>query len=441
MASKQDLKQLACLAIEARANELIKISQTILSNPETGYRETKTSALVADWFQSAGLRHRKGIAKTGIVAEIESGKPGHTVAVFGELDSLIVPGHAFADARSGAAHACGHHIQIGSMLGVAVGLLAPGVLEALSGRVKLMAVPAEEGIEIEHRLTLRDSNEIEFISGKQEFVRLGEMDHVDIAMMTHASTYEPYGFGMYEMNGNVKKNFHFIGHAAHAGSQPEQGINALNAAALAISAIHAQRETFRDKDNVRVHPIITRGGSAVNSVPADVRMETYVRASNMDALKDAAAKVDRAVRAGAMAVGAKVRIITVAGTLPSRWDQSLAKVWSGNAAALVGPGEIRNRTFSGGSTDMGDISHLIPSIHPFVYAATGTGHGADYLVKDYHLAVIKSAQAMAMTVIDLLGDGGAEAAEVARKFKPSMSRADYLTLLRAFATDRTYADS
>ena len=104
-------------------------------------------------------------------------------------------------------------------------------------------------------------------------------------------------------NGLVAKRIQFLGRGAHAGGAPHLGINALNAASLAMAAINANRETFRDDDTVRVHPIITKGGEAVSAVPADVRMETFVRGKTLEAITDANIKVDRALKAGAMAVG------------------------------------------------------------------------------------------------------------------------------------------
>src|SRR5207302_9481909 len=117
-------------------------------------------------------------------------------------------------------------------------------------------------------------------------------------------------------NGVVAKRARFIGRAAHAGAAPERGINALNAATLALQAIHMQRETFRDQDNIRVHPIVTHGGTTINVVPADVRLETFHRGASFEAIADAAAKVDRALRAGALSVGAGLEIETLPGYLP-----------------------------------------------------------------------------------------------------------------------------
>ena len=126
------------------------------------------------------------------------------------------------------------------------------------------------------------------------------------------------------------KQIRFLGRAAHAGGAPQRGINALNAAMIAMNAIAAQRETFWEKDTIRIHPIITKGGDAVSVVPAEVTMETFVRGGSLEAIVDANRKVDRCLRAGAMAVGAEVEIHTIPGYLPQRNDGG----WGGSSAPM-----------------------------------------------------------------------------------------------------------
>ena len=443
MPTADELKSRAAAEIDRRGDDLIGIARAILDNPEPGFREFRTAERVADAFRGMGIEHRGGIAMTGLRADLRGGAEGPTVAVMGELDSLKVLGHPKTDPASGAAHACGHHCQIGMMLGVGAGLKAAGVLDALSGNVALMAVPAEEYIEVEYRDDLRKAGKLEFIGGKPEFIRLGELDDVDLAMMTHTSNANgdsgKIAFGGTN-NGMVAKRIRFVGRAAHAGGAPHAGVNALNAAMIAMSAIHAQRETYRDPDTVRVHPIITRGGVAVSSVPADVRMETYVRAARVDAFLDASAKVDRALRAGAMAVGGSVEITTLPGYLPIRSDESLLGIYARNAANLVGKPNLRRLTHRTGSTDMGDVSQLMPVIHPYVNAAEGVGHGADYMVRDYELGVLTGAKAMAMTVIDLLRDGAAAARQIAAEYRAPMNKASYLELMRSMLSEKVYEE-
>ena len=149
------------------------------------------------------------------------------------------------------------------MVGAAYGLVAAGVSEELAGEIAFFAVPAEEYVEIDYRLGLVGEGKIAFLGGKPELVELGHFDDVDMAVMIHtkssAQTEEAVGIA-HSSNGFLAKNVRFIGRAAHAGVAPEKGVNALSAATLALSAIDAQRETFRDQDCVRVHPIITKGG-------------------------------------------------------------------------------------------------------------------------------------------------------------------------------------
>ena len=438
--SKEDLKRRVFQEIDDRADEIVSLAKTILENPEPGFRETKTAALVARTFAQMGVPFRAGLAVTGIRADLIGGSAGPALAILGELDSLIVNQHPHADPDTGAAHACGHHCQVAMMLGAAMALMQPDVLTALSGRLVFMAVPAEEYIEIEYRDGLRQKGKIEFLGGKPELVRLGEFDDVDLAMMMHTTSNrndKDICVGGAN-NGTVAKSIRFIGRGAHAGGSPHLGINALNAATLALTAIHFNRETFRDEDSIRVHPIITKGGEAVSAVPADVRMETFVRGRSIEAILEANKKVDRAVKAGALAVGAGVNIQTIPGYLPLRQDAHMSQVFEANAVDLVGRDKVGHAFHRGGSTDMGDISHLMPAIHPYVGGASGLGHGADYVVEDYGLAVVTAAKALAATAVDLLADGAAKGGDIISAHRPEMTSSEYLRFMRSLASEETF---
>ncbi len=440
MPTREELKAKACREIDARKEEMIGLAKNILENPEPGFREQKTSKAISRKFGELGLRYQYGIAITGVKAVVNGGSPGPTVAVLGELDSLIIPDHPFADKTTGAAHACGHNAQIAMLFGVTAALTGTGVLSGLAGRVAFMAVPAEEYIEIEYRDELRKQGKLRYLGGKPEFIRVGAFDDVDMAMMTHTSS-EPDVKKLAlrgTNNGLVAKRIQFIGKAAHAGGAPHRGINALNAATLALSAIHAQRETFRDEDTIRIHPIITRGGDVVNAVPADVRMETFVRGKTIEAILDANQKVDRALRAGAMAIGAKVNITTLPGYLPLVENPDLQALYKTEAIPLVGEDSFGYVGHSTGSTDMGDVGHIMPAIHPYAGGATGTGHGNNYLIQDYETAVINPAKAMAMTVIDLLADGAVKAKEVLAKSQPKMTRKQYVDFMDSLLKEELY---
>jgi amidohydrolase len=443
MATIEALKTAVQEAIDRRGQELIEVATTILHNPEPGFREQKTSQLVARKFREFGIPFHDGIALTGLKGMLETENAGPTVAVMGELDSLKVLEHPHADPTTAAAHACGHHCQIAMMLAVGIGLKDAGVLPHLAGRVALLAVPAEEYIEIAYRDQLRREGKLEFLGGKPEFIRLGALDDVDLAMMTHTSSIQTergkiaYGG---TNNGIVAKHIRFLGKAAHAGGAPHAGINALNAAMIAMSAIHAQRETYRDEDTIRIHPIITQGGIAVSSVPADVHMETFVRGKTIEAFLTANQQVDRALRAGAMAVGGRVEVTTLPGYLPIQNDSSMLDIYAANAAALVGESNLTQLGHRTGSTDMGDVSQLMPVIHPYVVAATGTGHGSDYLVQDYELGVLTAAKAMAMTVIDLLANRAHHARTIKADYQAPLTKAQYLSLMRSMFEEASYTE-
>jgi amidohydrolase len=442
MLSKDELKRNAALAIDSRGDEIVRVAKTVEGHPETGFREVKTSALVSEKLRGWGVPVQNGIAITGLKAHLNGGAAGPTVAVLGELDSLMVPGHPHADPLTGAAHACAHHTQIGMVLGVVAGLQAAGVLPALSGRVALMAVPAEEYIEVEFREQLRSEGRVEFLGGKPEFIRLGQFDDVDLAMMTHSTNTGDHRKLLLggTNNGVLAKQVQFIGKAAHAGGAPWQGINALNAATIALTAINALRETFRDGDTVRVHPIITRGGASVNSVPADVRLETFVRARTVPTMMETAERVDRCFRAGALATGARVKITTLPGYLPLINDPHLAELYRRNAEELVGKDAVGHIRHRGSSTDMGDVSNLIPAIQPYAAGAEGSAHGADYVIQDWDIAVLTAAKAMTWCVIDLLAEGAALAQEVKAKHRPKMTKEEYLATMRGLRQERTYAE-
>ena len=440
MPSKEELKLRVFQEIDSRADEIVTLAKTILAHPEPGFRETKTSHLVATKFAELGIPFRAGLALTGVRGELIGGTAGPSLAILGELDSLIVNEHPHADASTGAAHACGHHCQIAMLMGAAMALSQSDVLSELSGRLIFMAVPAEEYIEIEYRDSLRREGKLEFLGGKPELIKLGEFDDVDMAMMLHTTSVpeEKQLCISGTNNGAVAKRIQFIGKGAHAGGSPHLGINALNAATLALSAIHYNRETFRDNDTVRVHPIITRGGDAVSAVPADVRMETFVRGRTLEAIMDANRKTDRALKAGALAVGANVNIQTIPGYMPLTQNTAMGDIFRANSVDLVGENNVGHVAHRTGSTDMGDVSQLMPAIHPYVGGASGLGHGADYVIEDYGLAAITATKALAATAIDLMGDGATNAGDIISGQRPQMTRDQYLKFMRDLASEETY---
>jgi metal-dependent amidase/aminoacylase/carboxypeptidase family protein len=262
-------------------------------------------------------------------------------------------------------------------------------------------------------------------------------------MMTHTNAFPEGGKISYgeTSNGMVGKSIKFSGKASYVGRERHIGINALNAAMIALSGIHAQRETYRDQDTIRIQPILTSGGAVGSSVSSsDVRMETYVCGSSIDAFLSASEKVDKALRAGAMAVGGSVTISTLPGSLPIKNDQLLIDIYSANAVSLVGRSDLTRRSHDTESTDMGDVSQLMPVIHPYVNAGTGVLHGDDYLIDDYELGVLTGAKAMAMTTIDLLSEGGVKGVGVVNNYHASLTKQEYLALLRKILKKETYTE-
>jgi amidohydrolase len=434
--SKDELRRRVYEAIDRRAEEIVGLGERIASHAEMGFKEVKTARLVRETLEGLGLEARAGLAMTGVRADARGrGGEGPTFALIGELDGLRVTGHPKADPETGAAHACGHNAQVAGMLGAAMGLLDAKAFDQLAGRIVFFAVPAEEGGDIEWRQGQIQAGALEFPCGKQELIRLGHFDDVDLAMMIHTNWRREDGKAGVPAsnNGRVGKTARFIGRASHAGGAPHLGINALYAAQVALTGINAVRETFRDEDSIRVHPILTHGGSQVNVIPGEARLEMYVRGKSAEGVADASARVDRALRAGALALGAQVEIETLPGPMPLLCDPTMAKLFETAARELVGDEHYRNIPHRSGSTDMGDLSQIMPILHPYMGGATGAGHSAEFRIVDKQLGYIQPAKALASMAIDLLADGGTGAREVIKTAKPPMTREGYLAYQRGIA--------
>lgn len=428
MNKKAALKQRVCQEINRLRVEIESIGDRIMKRPELGFKEFKTAELVASTMQEFGIPHEKGLGITGVKGVLTGKNPGPTVAILGELDALHIVGHPMADPETGAAHGCGHNAQIAGLLGAMMGLVKAGAAEELSGRIVFFAVPAEECVEVEYRTQLLNQNKLGLIVGKAELIRLGHFDDVDMALIvhTHNESVDKKVAALESCNGILIKSARFKGRASHAGSDPDKGVNALNAAQLALAAINAQRETFRDQDAIRVHPILTKGGDSVNVVPADVRLETFVRGKTNASILDADAKVDRALRAGALAVGAIVEIKTIPGCMPLNDNPVLKEIFRNNITDLFGEDQFAEIGHDGGGTDVGDIGHLMPAFHPSMGGATGDFHSQNWQISDKELAYIDPAKALALTAIDLLWGDARKAKSILENYIPAMTKKEYL---------------
>ncbi len=423
--SKESLKKRVLKAIDERASEIIGIGDAIWKNPELGFKEFETAKLVESKYEEMGWSYKNKIAITGSKAYLKEVGSRPAVGIIGELDSVRCPEHPECHPITGAVHACGHNAQIASMLGAGFGLSDSGAIDEMEGNIVMVTVPAEEYLELDYRNALRKKGQLEFFGGKQEFIRLGTLDDIDISLGTHSATDIDKKLAVGgSNNGFLGKLVRYIGLESHAGGAPEKGINALNAALLGIMGIHAQRETFKEQDTIRVHPIITKGGEIVNNVPADVKIESYVRGKTVDAIMDANKKVNRALRAGAMAVGAEVEIDDLPGYMPYQHNPELDEILKANCAAIVGEDQVEEREHSTGSTDMGDISCVMPTSSFGMGGVTGTGHGRTYKVVDKELEYVIPAKVLALTCIDLLYDSSV-AKKIVGSFKPVIPLKEY----------------
>lgn len=430
MNNKKKLKEKILEVIDKNRESIIEIGQKIYENPELGFKEFETTEIISNFLESLELKVEKNIAITGCKSEIFGGRKGPNVAILGELDSVTCADHR--DCKiGGVVHACGHNIQVAGMLGAALGLVKSGIMKELTGKVTIMATPAEEFIELEFRNTLRKEGKIKYFGGKQELIYKGYFDNVDISMMFHAQDLRGKKVILGPLsNGFIGKEIKFIGKESHAGAAPHDGINALSAATLSLNNIHAQRETFKESDRVRVHPIITHGGDIVNSVPHNVRMESYVRSRTIEGLLDADKKVNRSIQAGALAMGANVEIKSIPGYLPLIKNNSLDNIFRQNFIFLgVKEEEIIEGADFTGSFDFGDISHLMPSIHPMIGGITGKLHTREFNIVDEEIAYILPAKVMALSIIDLLAEEARGANEIIKKFIPQMKKEEYLNFL------------
>ncbi|WP_448820117.1 amidohydrolase [Cetobacterium sp.] len=427
-----EIKERVVKAIDENRELILKAGQDMYDNPEFGYKEFKGTKIVSSYFKNElGLEVEEGIAYTGCRARSNMDVEGPKVAILGELDAISCSDHLDSN-ELGAVHACGHHIQIAGMLGAATGLIKSGVLSELGGKIDFIATPAEEFVELGYRTQLRADGKIKYFGGKQEMIYNGTFDDVDMAVMFHA-----LDLGDKKVltgpvsNGFIGKTVKFIGKEAHAGSAPHEGINALNAAMLGINNVHAQRETFKESDRVRFHPIITKGGDIVNSVPADVRMEAYVRARTIEGMIDANKKVNRGLTAGAYAVGAEIEITEIPGYLPILRHDSMEDVLERNLEYLgLKEDMIKGGDFTG-SFDFGDVSHIMPTLHPMFGGIKGALHTREFKTVDDEVAILMPAKALALTVVDLLFAQGKKAKEILGNFRPVMTKEEYLAFMES----------
>ena len=364
--------------LAAAETELLALSRRIHGQPELAFEEEHAAGWIADVLDAAGFRVERGVCDlpTAFVARAGSG-PLH-IAICAEYDALPEIGHA-----------CGHNVI--AALAVGAGLAAARVADEVGLTVSVFGTPAEESG-----------------GGKIVLLECGAFDGVHAALMAHPApvdVLEPPTLAFAEFEA------HYHGKASHASAAPELGVNAGDALVVAQAAIGLMRQHIRPTD--RVHGIVTRGGEAPNVVPAHTSARYYVRASTLDDLGDIRGKVLRCFEAGAIATGCTLRIDDSARPYAEvRHDGALAALYQANAEAL-GRRFVRPRPeFSrfAASTDMGNVSHALPAIHPMIGLASlpAVNHQPEFaahcITPLADRALMDGALALAWTAIDMAGD-------------------------------------
>lgn len=420
------IKELLCKIIDENRREIIDIGNDIFKSPELGFKEFRTSKIVDEYLQNIGMLERKNVSVTGIKSTM--GKSGINIGLIAELDAVPTLGHKYASNDRAAAHACAHSNQVAIMLGVMKALNESKILDKLGGRVTFIGTPAEEFTDFEYRKQLIEEGKIRYMSGKQDMISKGVFDDVDLIISCHTmgGIKEKMGDVNSTLNGFIQKKITYVGKAAHAGAAPHLGVNALNAAVIGLSAVNAQRETFLDEDNIRVHGIITEGGQTVNSIPEKVVIEAYVRGKTPESILDANYKVDRAFKAGAYAVGGECIIEDTVGYVPFKQCSDLSQVLKKNLGELIGYENVIDGKSSMASGDIGDLSTIKPTIQFGFSGFSGNVHGKDFEIVDEEMAYIIPAKAILMTVADLLADDAAVGKDIIKKNPPKFMKEEYI---------------
>lgn len=366
-----------CEAVNQMEQQLRTVSREIFEHPEVKNEEVFASKLVASELEKAGFDVELGVA--GLPTAIRAVHPaitdGPTVAILGEYDALPEIGHA-----------CGHNLIAAGGLGAA---LAVGSIKAeLPGRLVFLGTPAEEGG-----------------GGKVMMIDAGVFKDVDVAMMFHPACNTMVGRGSLAIT-EVKIKFH--GKPSHASASPEKGINALDAAIQTFNGINALRQHI--KDGARIHGIISDGGLKPNIVPDYAAAEFYVRAQENDYRDELLDKLRKCAEGAALATGARLEFSEVGIAYKAmKPNKILGDLFLKHIVASGIPHTPPNDNAMG-STDMGDVTQVVPGIHPYVQICEDNvaGHSREFadasISERGAVAMLAAAKAMALTTVQLLED-------------------------------------
>ena len=370
----QKLKARVTAKVEALREELIELSLRIHAHPELAFQEEQASAWLADYLEGHGFRVVRGICDLPTAFRAERGEGAPRVALLAEYDALAAIGHG-----------CGHNI-IGTA-SVAAGIASSVAVEETGGTIVVIGTPAEE-----------------VYGGKVLMARRGAFDDLDAAMLCHpGSRNAVYAHAL----ACAELQVEYFGKEAHASSRPEAGVNALDALIFAFNGIAALRQHIRG--SARIHGIITDGGQAPNVVPGHAAGGFLVRAADEEYLEELKVRVIACLEAGALATGARMEYRWgEAQYAAMRTNSPLAEAYRSNLTAVgreVTDDESRR---SMGSTDMGNVSALLPAIHPTIAIAPRevSAHSPEFArwaaSEDGHRGLLDSAKALAMTAVDVL---------------------------------------
>ncbi len=411
--------------LENRKEEIYALGDLLFRTPELGYKEFKTKEIITEALRKEGLEIKELGYETAFSVTIGEGKPH--IGLIAELDALPTLGHPYANkADNNAAHSCGHSTQC-TIMTAAISALKQTIKK---GSVTLFFTPGEEFTDIPYRKKLIREGKIKYIGGKINMLTGGCFDDVDMLIHLHTMGQGNYHFSLNTaLGGFLYKEITFKGKAAHAAVLPHKGINALNAFVLFDNALNMLRETFEEKDAVRIHGMIREGGQTVNSIPERVVYECYVRSLDMDALFRTAEKVDNAAKYSAKAIGASASIMTTPGYLPMHQCHPINDIIRKYMLKYCTIDEIHDNEVSMAAGDIGDISIFKPAVQFGYSGFTGNCHGKDLCIADKKRAYLEPAQVVVNTVEYLLAHEEI-CNEITSSFKPYMSKEEYLAYLK-----------
>tara|TARA_B100000427_G_scaffold310269_1_gene299964 strand:- start:2081 stop:3415 length:1335 start_codon:yes stop_codon:yes gene_type:complete len=392
--------------IDSHKNQVITYANFLNKNSELGFFEFKSSEYIYNILYNLGLKPKK-ISTTGLEIKFSGINPGPTIAVIAELDGLTVPGHPFYNIQNKAAHACGHHTQSAILLAIIITLCNSDFIRQINGSIKFIFTPAEELIDINNRIALYENNKISFLSGKQDLISLGTFDEVSLAIMTHSAPLNKiYKVSLGgKTNANQVHRATFYGKSSHAGGYPDKGINSSQAAYLSNLSINNKRINFDSNDNVRIHGVYSNDNNSINTVPNKTYYEGKIRVKHFDKLKNITQNIFRSYIGSAKAVGCDLLIEKFPGYHPLIQDSNLISIIKDNALVFYDEKKINHisdDSQSGGSTDMGDISTLMPVVHPLFHSAEGEPHSENFVVTNNELGIFNPAKIIAGSIVDIM---------------------------------------